>query len=295
MFVQSSFSGIGECGELYLVSTPIGNLQDITVRALDTLRMVDVIAAEDTRQTRKLLNHFEIEAKLVSHHEHNKQTSTHGIIQWLQEGKKIALVSDAGMPAISDPGYELVRDATALHIPVIPIPGPNAGLSALIASGLPTDKFMFVGFFPREKKSLHKELNRIQFYPETIIFYESPHRITKTLIEIREVLGDRPICLARELTKKFEEFIRGSVDEVLGHLNTLDQIRGEFTVILGGCPSQESQGPENEWWHDLDIMAHVDHYIQEGITSKEAIKKAAEDRQVPKRDVYNVYHRAEME
>lgn len=292
MFVQKSFSNGQEGGELYLVSTPIGNLQDITVRALDTLQMVDVIAAEDTRQTRKLLNHFEINAKLVSHHEHNKENSKHGLIQWLQEGKKIALVSDAGMPAISDPGYELVRDATACHIPVIPIPGPNAGLSALIASGLPTDKFMFVGFFPREKKLIHKELNRIRLYPETIIFYESPHRIKKTLTEIKEVLGNRRICLARELTKKYEEFIRGTVGEALDHLTRLDVVRGEFTVILSGCKAEEIQAADHEWWRELDAVAHVDHYIeQEGITAKEAIKKVADDRQLPKRDIYNEYHK----
>ena len=214
------------------------------------------------RQTRKLLNHFEIEARLVSHHEHNKLTSTHGIIQWLQDGKKIALVSDAGMPAISDPGFELVRDAVALNIPVIPIPGPNAGLSALIASGLATDKFMFVGFLPREKKQLHKELKRIQFYPETIIFYESPHRIIKTLKEIKEILGERPICLARELTKKYEEFIRGTVGEVFEHLNQLDQIRGEFTVVLGGNTLEDDGDLSNEWWQELDPVIHVNRYIR---------------------------------
>lgn len=290
MFIQSSFSGNAEIkGELFLVSTPIGNLQDMTVRALDTLKMVDVIAAEDTRQTRKLLTHFQIETKLVSHHEHNKETSIKGLIQWLQEGKKIALVSDAGMPAISDPGYELVREATALHIPVIPIPGANAALSALIASGLPTDKFMFIGFLPREKKGLHTELKRIKSYPETIIFYESPHRIAKTLKEIRDVLGNREICLARELTKRYEEWIRGSLDEVLEHLDQLDQIRGEFSVVLQGNHNQEEESSEL-WWQELDPVEHVERYIQEGLSSKDAVKKAAEDRKVPKREIYNLYH-----
>ncbi len=291
MFVQSSFSGNHETeGELFLVSTPIGNLQDITVRALDILKMVDVIAAEDTRQTRKLLTHFQIEAKLVSHHEHNKEMSIKGLIQWLQEGKKIALVSDAGMPAISDPGYELVREATALHIPVIPIPGANAALSALIASGLPTDKFMFVGFLPREKKGLHAELNRIKPYPETIIFYESPHRIGKTLKEVKEVLGNREICLARELTKKYEEWIRGSLEEVLEHLNQQDQIRGEFSVVLQGNTIDSPMEATELWWQELDPVDHVERYIQEGLASKDAIKKVAEDRKVPKREIYNLYH-----
>lgn len=291
MFIQSSFSGNpGGNGELFLVATPIGNLQDMTVRALETLKMVDVIAAEDTRQTRKLLTHFQIETKLVSHHEHNKETSIKGLLQWLQEGKKIALVSDAGMPAISDPGYELVREATALHIPVIPIPGANAALSALIASGLPTDKFMFAGFFPREKKGLHAELKRIKSNPETIIFYESPHRITKTLQGVQEVLGNREICLARELTKKFEEWVRGSLAEVLDHLAQQDQIRGEFTVVLQGSTDSQDAGEEQLWWHDVDPVEHVERYIQEGLSSKDAIKKAAEDRKVPKREIYNLYH-----
>ncbi|RKD22815.1 16S rRNA (cytidine(1402)-2'-O)-methyltransferase [Ammoniphilus oxalaticus] len=291
MFIQSSFSAsVDSGGQLYLVSTPIGNLGDITIRALETLRSVDIIAAEDTRQTKKLLNHFEIGARLVSHHEHNKQASGQGIIQSLQEGKKVALVSDAGMPAISDPGYELVRDATALEIPVIPIPGANAGLSALIASGLPTKQFIFVGFFPRGKKQLRDELERIKFYQETIIFYESPHRIKRTLSEVQEVLGNRSICIARELTKKYEEFIRGSIKEAIKYLSELKQIKGEFTIILDGNASDKPLITD-DWWEELDPVAHVNHYIEAGESSKEAIKRVAEDRQAPKREIYQLYHR----
>lgn len=292
MFVQSSFKGVNEKGELYLVSTPIGNLKDMTVRALETLRTVDVIAAEDTRQTRKLLNHFEIEARLVAHHEHNKQASAQGIIQWLQSGKKVALVSDAGMPAISDPGYELARDVIALEIPVIPIPGPNAGLSALIASGLPTNQFIFLGFLPREKKRLQEELKRIEHYPETIIFYESPHRIKKTLRAIKETFGNRSVCLARELTKQFEQFIRGTLDEAIDFIERADQVRGEFTIVLAGNQSAEKRERAKEWWLELNPVAHVDYYIEEGMTSKEAIKRVAADREVPKRDVYQLYHQS---
>ncbi|MEW9672662.1 16S rRNA (cytidine(1402)-2'-O)-methyltransferase [Ammoniphilus sp. 3BR4] len=290
MYVQSSFSGNRtEGGELYLVSTPIGNLQDITVRALDTLKSVDVIAAEDTRQTKKLLTHFEIDTKLISHHEHNKEASLKGIIQWLKEGKKVALVSDAGMPAISDPGYELVREAVQCEVPVIAIPGPNAALSALIASGLPTDKFIFLGFLPRDKKPLREELNRVKVYPETLLFYEAPHRVLKMLKEVREVLGNRKVTLARELTKKYEEYTRGHLDEVIPYLEGLDQIRGEFTVVVEG--NIHGLGEEtSEWWAELDSIAHVEGYIQQGLTSKEAIKRAAEDRKVPKREIYNLYH-----
>lgn len=290
MFVQSSFSGNRDgVGELYLVSTPIGNLQDITVRALDTLKLVDVIAAEDTRQTKKLLTHFEIETKLISHHEHNKEASLKGIIQWLQEGKKVALVSDAGMPAISDPGYELVREAVQNEIPVITIPGPNAALSALIASGLPTDKFIFLGFLPRDKKPLREELKRIKAYPETLLFYEAPHRVLKMLKEVREVLGNRQVALARELTKKYEEYTRGELDEVIAYLEGLDQIRGEFTVVLEGNRSGAEEDSSN-WWGELEPIAHVERYREQGLTSKEAIKRVAEDRKVPKREIYNLYH-----
>lgn len=290
MFVQSSFTGErSERGELYLVATPIGNLQDITVRALETLKMVDVIAAEDTRQTKKLLTHFEIVTKLISHHEHNKEASMKGILQWLQEGKKIALVSDAGMPAISDPGYELVRESVQLSIPVIPIPGANAALSGLIASGLPTDRFVFLGFLPRDKKPLREEIQRMKNFTETLIFYEAPHRITKMLAELLEILGNRQVALARELTKKYEEFIRGSLEEVLDYLKQQDQIRGEFTVVLEGN-THGGEEPSVSWWEPLEPVAHVEAYISQGLSSKDAIKKVAEDRQVPKREIYNLYH-----
>ncbi|HJV47519.1 MAG TPA: 16S rRNA (cytidine(1402)-2'-O)-methyltransferase [Bacillota bacterium] len=291
MFVQSSYQGAKiDKGELYLVCTPIGNLGDMSSRAVEILKMVDLIAAEDTRHTRKLLAHFQFEAKLVSHHEHNKEASIKGLIELLESGKKVALVSDAGMPAISDPGYELVREAVEMEISVIPIPGPNAALSALIASGLPTGKFFFLGFLPREKKQLREELERLKPYPETLILYEAPHRIDKMLKEAKEILGNRRAVLARELTKKHEEFIRGTLEEVINYLDE-GGIRGEFTILIeGNLEPDLGQTAAGSWWNHLSSIEHVDKYIAEGMSSKEAIKKVAEDRKVPKREIYNQYH-----
>lgn len=290
MLIQNSFLPGKEGGKLYLVATPIGNLEDMTYRAIHTLKEADFIAAEDTRQTRKLLTHFSIEGPLVSYHEHNKQRSGEEILRKLQEGKTVALVSDAGLPAISDPGEELVNEAVALGIPVIPIPGPNAALSALIASGLSTKGFVFRGFLPRGKKDLRFALESLKYYPETLIFYESPHRIGKTLQEMKKVLGSRRVALARELTKRYEEFIRGNLDDVINYLEEVEEIRGEFTVIVSG--STEVKEEENEaWWVELDIIAHVEGYIERGMDKKEALKKTAEDRGVPKREVYNLFHK----
>ncbi|OUQ85073.1 16S rRNA (cytidine(1402)-2'-O)-methyltransferase [Brevibacillus brevis] len=289
MNVQRSFAS-EEAGVLYLVATPIGNLDDITVRCLNTLREVDVIACEDTRQTRKLLNHFQIEKRTVSYHEHNKEASGNGLLQWLAEGKKIALVSDAGLPAISDPGAELVRDATAAGFSVIPVPGANAALTALIASGLPTDRFVFCGFMGRENKERREELERLKRYPETLIFYEAPHRVDKTLAAMREAWGNRRAVLARELTKRYEEFARGTLDELLEWLRS-GEVRGEFCVIVEGNTGPLEAEVDDAWWQSLSIVEHVDHYIAQGMGKKEAIKQAADDRNVSKRDVYNEYHR----
>ncbi|MGK5511146.1 16S rRNA (cytidine(1402)-2'-O)-methyltransferase [Brevibacillus formosus] len=289
MNVQRSFAS-EEAGVLYLVATPIGNLDDITVRCLNTLREVDVIACEDTRQTRKLLNHFQIEKRTVSYHEHNKEASGNGLLQWLAEGKKIALVSDAGLPAISDPGAELVRDATAAGFPVIPVPGANAALTALIASGLPTDRFVFCGFMGRENKGRREELERLKRYSETLIFYEAPHRVEKTLATMREAWGNRRAVLARELTKRYEEFARGTLDELLEWLRS-GEVRGEFCVIVEGNTGPLEAEVDNAWWQSLSIVEHVDHYCEQGMGKKEAIKQAADDRNVSKRDVYNEYHR----
>lgn len=288
MWIQKSFHNEEE-GALYLVPTPIGNLEDITYRALKVLKEVDVIAAEDTRQTRKLCNHFEIETKLVSYHDHNKETSGSKLIEEIKSGRKVALVSDAGMPAISDPGYELVVSCIAEKIAVIPLPGANAALPALVASGFTTDHFYFFGFLDRQKKDKKKQLETIKNIQCPIIFYESPHRLKETLQLIVDELGDRKISICRELTKKFEEFIRGNISEAIVHYREEDP-RGEYCLILEGA-IDEVLDNEEAWWLDLSIEQHVDHYIAIQLSTKEAIKQVAKERNLQKREVYQVYHK----
>ena len=209
MWQQKSFQ-MNERGTLYLVPTPIGNLEDMTFRAIRMLKEADFIAAEDTRQTKKLCNYFEIETPVMSYHEHNKEVSGRKILDMLEQGKTVALVSDAGMPCISDPGYDIVVQAVAEQYAVVPLPGPNAALTALIASGLETKHFYFYGFLQRHKKERKAELEKLRYIPDTMMFYEAPHRLGETLVSMKEVLGNRNIVLCRELTKKIEEFIRGS-------------------------------------------------------------------------------------
>lgn len=274
-------------GSLYLVPTPIGNLEDMSFRAIRILKEADIIAAEDTRNTKKLCNYFEITTPVVSYHEHNKETSGQKLIQALKEEKVIALVSDAGMPTIADPGYELVIDVIDQGIPVIPLPGANAALTALIASGLPTHPFYFYGFLNRQKKEKKKELLFLQNIPGTILLYESPHRLKETLVLIMEILGNRKITLCRELTKLYEEFIRGTVEEAIAWSQS-EEIRGEFCLVI---EQGELKQEEASWWDELTIVQQVDHYVQkEGITVKEAIKKTALDRGIQKREVYQEYH-----
>lgn len=273
------------------MATPIGNLEDMTFRAIRTLKEVQLIAAEDTRQTRKLLTHFEINTRSISYHEHNKRASGPELIRLMLEGQSIALVSDAGLPAISDPGADLVKEAIENNIAVIPIPGANAALSALIMSGLPTDRFLFAGFPPRERKSLMKWLENLKAQKGTLLFYESPHRITKTLDALIEVLGDRTIACVRELTKRHEEAVRGRVSECIEWFAEHAPL-GEFCIIVDGADGISAGGEslEETWWSELDIEAHVAHY-EEQFDRKEAIKKAALDRGLSKRDVYNEVNR----
>ncbi|WP_376745681.1 16S rRNA (cytidine(1402)-2'-O)-methyltransferase [Paenibacillus sedimenti] len=274
-------------GTLYLVATPIGNLEDMTFRAIRTLKEVDLIAAEDTRQTRKLLTHFEVATRLVSYHEHNKQASGPELVRLLLEGQSIALVSDAGLPAISDPGYDLVRMAVEQGVPVVPIPGANAALSALIASGLPTERFTFVGFLPREKKDQTKVLEELQLAQGTLLFYESPHRVDKTLARMAEVWGaERRVCLARELTKRYEEFVRGTIAECLAHLEQYPP-QGEYCIIAEGTSAAAAAEAAAGWWEPLTLSEHVEHYEQRGSERKDAMKLVAADRGLSKRDVYN--------
>lgn len=276
-------------GALYLVGTPIGNLEDMTFRAVRILREADIIAAEDTRETRKLLSHFEITGKtLYSYHEHNKQASGPELVRIMEEGKRIALVSDAGLPAISDPGADLVQLAVEAGIPVIPIPGPNAALSALIASGLPTDRFTFVGFLPREKKHADTVLASLRMEAGTLLFYESPHRIAKTLDRLASAYGDsRRITIARELTKRYEHFIRGTVGECIAFVSEHPPLGECCIVIEGADENRASQDAGQAWWQELTEEEHVAHYEREqGVSRKDAMKLAAKDRGVSKRDIY---------
>lgn len=288
MFVQNSFEKEAE-GILYLVPTPIGNLEDITFRALETLKKVDVIAAEDTRHTQKLLNHFHIQKELISYHEHNRMERVPQLLQRLEAKETIALVSDAGMPAISDPGYELVRAVTEKQIHVIPLPGANAATTALIASGLPTDAFYFYGFLPRKKQEKEDALSYIGKLPATIILYESPYRIKDTLKMMEKVLGNRDIVLARELTKLYEQFVRGSVKDVIKWLDT-NEIKGECCILIEGAKEAMLED-ENIWWENISIEAHVQTYeAKEGLSNKEAMKRVAKDRRISKREVYQHIH-----
>jgi len=279
-----------QTGCLYLVGTPIGNLEDISVRALRILKEVDIIAAEDTRNTRKLCNYFEIETPLMSYHEHNLAVGGEKLLTFLQEGKTIALVSDAGLPCISDPGADIVEKAIAQNFPVVPIPGPNAAITALIASGLTPQPFFFYGFLNRGKKERRQQLELLKKRQETILLYEAPHRIKETLKDMEAILGERRIVLARELTKKFEEFLRGTLSEAVEWSQT-EEIRGEFCIVLEGNSCVEEEDHEEAYWQNMSIVEHVDFIInQSNVSSKEAIKEVAKLRQVSKRDVYNEYH-----
>lgn len=288
MWQQKSFNDEHLKGILYLVPTPIGNLEDMSFRAVRILKEADYIAAEDTRNTIKLCHYFEIDTPIVSYHEHNKKSSGEKLVSRLKGGAKVALVSDAGMPTISDPGYELVQEALAEQLTVVPLPGANAALTALIASGLMTQPFYFYGFLNRQKKDKRKELEKLLYQTATIIFYESPHRLKDTLNVLNEVFGNRKIVLCRELTKKYEEFIRGTIEEVIEWANQ-DEVRGEFCIVVEG--SMETEQPTSNWWEEIAIPEHVDHYMQEkGISSKDAIKQVAIDRGIQKRDVYQAFH-----
>ena len=287
---QKSFSQAQTTGTLYLVATPIGNLEDMTVRAIRMMKEADIIAAEDTRNTKKLCNYFEIDTPLMSYHEHNLEYGGEKILDLLRNGKSIALVSDAGLPCISDPGADIVAKALEEEITVVPIPGANAALSALISSGLSTLSFSFLGFLPRQKKDRRAALENIKYKQETMLFYEAPHRLKETLRDAESILGStRKIVLAREITKKFEEFLRGSLEEAVKWAEN-EEIRGEFVLVMDGASDEEQQVTEN-WWATLTIAEHVEHLVNtQKLSSKEAIKAVSVERQLPKRDVYQEYH-----
>lgn len=286
MQTQQSYKD-NEKGVLYLVPTPIGNLDDMTFRAIQTLKDVDLIACEDTRVTQKLLNHFEIETAKTSYHEHNVQEKTSELIRELLSGKSIAQVSDAGMPSISDPGVELVKAAIEQHISVVPLPGPNAAITALIASGISPQPFTFYGFLSRKKSDLVVELEGLKDKEETLVFYESPYRLTKMLQSLTDVFGaDRQVVLAREVTKRFEEFIRGTAEEVKQWAE-VTQLKGEFVIIVDG----NTEVTKKHVWENWTILEHINYKMNfEKMSSKQAIKEVAKDRDLPKREVYSEYH-----
>lgn len=274
-----------EPGVLYLCATPIGNLEDMTYRAVRVLSEVELIAAEDTRHTRKLLSHFDIHTRLLSYHEHNKVTRGPEIIAKLVAGQDIAVVSDAGLPGISDPGSDLVALAVEAGIKVIPLPGANAALSALVASGVDTTLFTFLGFLPKNKKKRRELLASFSATPYTMVFYESPHRIKQTLTELNGVFGERPAVAARELTKKFEEFVRGTLGSLADHFTQNDP-RGEFTLIVGGQKADLSTEIVTDGQEQLSIEDAVLTLMETGVAKKDAIKAIAKQRNLPKREVY---------
>lgn len=270
---------------LFVVATPIGNLNEMTYRAIQVLKDVDYIAAEDTRNTVKLLNHFDISTKLVSHHEHNLMTAIPKIVHDLKNGLNIALVSDAGYPAISDPGYELVKEVIKEGMNVVPISGANACLDALVVSGIAPQPFLFYGFLDRNDKNKKKELEKLKKYQETIVFYEAPHRIKKTLKLMYDILGNRSIALCRELTKKHEEINRGTIEEIL---SVIDDMKGEMVIVVEGSHEEFQDQP---LVFEQSIVEHVEEYTEKGMSTKDAIKEVAKERKLSKNIVYNEYHK----
>lgn len=274
-------------GSIYLVATPIGNLKDITLRALEILKSVDFIAAEDTRQTLKLLNHFEVKKPLISYHEHNKYESGEKIIKRVLEGESVALVTDAGTPGISDPGEALVKMAIENDIDVFGIPGPTAFVNALIVSGLNTSRFVFEGFLPVDKKGRKERLEALLNEERTIIFYEAPHKLQRTLEDLYKTFGDRKIALCRELTKKYEEIIRCTLNEAIEIFKEKKPL-GEFVLILEGLSKEELERKREETLGEISIEEHVKRYIDDGLSKMEAIKKVAKERNIPKSEVYKM-------
>lgn len=284
MKVQKSFKGQTSFGSLYLVPTPIGNLQDMTFRAVQTLKEVDVIAAEDTRNTGLLLKHFEIETRQTSFHEHNAHEKIPVLIDWLKSGQSIAQVSDAGLPSISDPGHDLVKAAIAEDIPVVALPGASAGITALIASGLAPQPHIFYGFLPRKAGQQKDFFQEKRIYPETQIFYESPYRVVDTLENMLSVYGDRQVTVVRELTKLYEEYQRGTISEVLDYLKD-NPLKGECLLIVAGVGEEELPSVE-----DVDLKVEVEKEIAAGRKPNQAIKEVAKRYQLKKQEVYDVYH-----
>lgn len=266
--------------KIYLVATPIGNLKDITYRAIETLKMVDLIYCEDTRTSSKLLNHYDIKKPLKSVHLFNEADIASEIINTVKNGQNVAIISDAGLPIISDPGSIVVKAAKEVGIDVVTIPGPTASLTALVASGLPSKKFYFVGFLNHKKTKKKEELKALINFQETIILYEAPHKLKDTLEVIDELFGDRRIVIARELTKLHEEYLTGTAKEML---NEIETIKGEIVILIEGATEETTYVDLN----DLSIEEHYNHYINQGVNSKDALGLVAKDRSISKKEVYN--------
>ena len=275
--IQKSYDG---SPTLYIVPTPIGNLEDITIRALNILKEVDVIFAEDTRTTKQLLNHFDINNRLISSHLYNEDQNEEKEIDYLKEGKNVAVVSDRGTPVISDPGYILVKNAIKHGYNVVCLPGSTAVIPALVMSGLSGGPFTFYGFLNSKESKKKKELESLKSNHYPIVFYEAPHRLMKTLNNIYEIFGNRNIAIVREISKRYEEVIRGTVESLL---KTVENLKGEIVIVVEG--NHEKQSFDN-----LSIKDHVNLYIEDGLTPNEAIKKVAKERNVPKSKIYNEYH-----
>ena len=273
-------------GVLYLVATPIGNLEDMTFRAVRVLKEADLIAAEDTRNSIKLLNHFEIKTPMTSYHEFNKYDKADYLVGKLLEGQNIAVITDAGTPGISDPGEVLVSKCFDAGITVVPVPGACAAVNALIASGQSTRRFVFEAFLPSDKKERRVVLDSLKDETRTIVLYEAPHRLMKTLEELYERFGDRELTICKELTKKHESFMRTTLSEAKFFYNDENLPRGEFVLIVKGRSSEEIEQEKAAEWEDMSVVEHVESFIAEGMTKKDAIKKVAEIRGVPKREVY---------
>ena len=277
-------------GTLYIVATPIGNLEDITQRALRVLGEVDLVACEDTRRTRVLLNHFGIKTKTISYHEHNERERAAEICKLLASGKNVALVSDAGTPLINDPGFRVANAAIELNLPVVPVPGPTAFVSALVASGLPSDQFFFAGFLPARANARRAKLEELRAIPATLVFYEAPHRINATLKDALEVLGNRPAAVARELTKIHEEIARGTLRELAQRFGAGSPARGEMVLVVSGAGADESSanqpgetGPSSQM-----LIERVSELEREGLDAKAALKKAARELGMKRAEAYRL-------
>lgn len=275
-------------GKLYLCATPIGNLEDMPVRSVRIMREADLIAAEDTRNSIKLLNHFEIKTPMTSYHEYNKVDKAAVLVDKMLAGQTVALITDAGTPGISDPGEELVRQAAAAGIEVIPVPGPAACVNALIISGLPTRRFVFEAFLPSDKKERQAVLEELERETRTMIIYEAPHRLLKTLEELESLLGgERRIAVCKELTKKHETVYRATLSEAVRYY-TENEPRGEYVLVLEGLDRQALVRQEQEAWREMSVEEHLALYVNQGIERREAIRLVAKDRGVPKREIYNM-------